>query len=216
MSSFEGVLYQVFVRSFADSNGDGIGDLKGLTEKLEYIKDLGADAIWLMPIHPSPSYHHYDVLDYYAMAPEYGTFQDFEQLMEKAKSLNIRVIIDLIINHCSERHPWFQAARDKNSKYRDYFIWKEKSAITKAKKHNIGLKKLQIAFELFPKSDGFILSVLGIQMHGCIQSKSVHSQLQPKFSYFIDFPAYFGMVIVEIGHAFPEVGVVVLISIFMR
>lgn len=123
-----GVTYQIFVQSFADSNADGIGDLKGIGEKLTYIKELGVDAIWLTPIHPSPSYHKYDVTDYYGIDPDFGTLADFENLVKKAHELNLKVIIDLVINHCSEQHPWFLSAKEKKRPYRDYFIWKKQGA----------------------------------------------------------------------------------------
>ena len=94
--------YEIFVRSFYDSDGDGIGDLKGVTSKLDYIsKDLGADGIWLMPIMPSPSYHKYNITDYYAIDPQYGTMDDFDELMQETDKRDIKVIIDLVVNHTS-------------------------------------------------------------------------------------------------------------------
>lgn len=110
--------YEVFVYSFFDGNGDGIGDLQGLTKKLDYINDgdpatetdLGCDGIWLMPIMPSPSYHKYDVTDYYEIDPEYGTMEDFEAFMEECNKRGIKVILDLVINHSSSEHPWFKEA----------------------------------------------------------------------------------------------------------
>lgn len=110
--------YEVFVYSFYDGNGDGIGDLKGLTQKLDYIndgdpattEDLGCDGIWLMPVMPSPSYHKYDVTDYYAIDPEYGTMEDFENFMAECEKRGIKVILDLVINHSSSEHPWFKEA----------------------------------------------------------------------------------------------------------
>lgn len=103
--------YEVFVYSFYDENGDGIGDLKGLTQKLDYIsEDLGCNGIWLMPIMPSPSYHKYDVTDYYSIDPEYGTMEDFEAFIEACNERGIKVIIDLVLNHSSSQHPWFKEA----------------------------------------------------------------------------------------------------------
>lgn len=119
----QAVTYEVFVQSFADSNGDGIGDLNGLTSKLDYIADLGVEAIWLMPINPSPSYHKYDVSDYRGIHPEYGSMADFKNLLEEAHRRNLKIILDLVINHCSSEHPWFQAALSGDEKYRDFFIW---------------------------------------------------------------------------------------------
>jgi alpha-amylase len=119
-----GVTYEIFVQSFSDSNADGIGDLNGLTSRLDYLKDLGIEAVWLMPISPSPSYHKYDVSDYYAVHPDYGSLEDFKRFVREAHLRHIKVIIDLVVNHTSDQHPWFQqAAADKNSQYRNYYIW---------------------------------------------------------------------------------------------
>ena len=126
----EGVYYEVFVRSFADSDGDGIGDFNGLTAKLDYLNDgdkktdtdLGVDGIWLMPINVSPSYHQYDVADYYNIDEDYGTIEDFEKFLKEAHKRGIKVIMDLVVNHTSNQHPWFQEAlRSKDSQYRDYY-----------------------------------------------------------------------------------------------
>ncbi|XEC94643.1 alpha-amylase family glycosyl hydrolase [Paenibacillus tarimensis] len=131
------VFYEVFVRAFADSDGDGIGDLNGLISKLDYLNDgdpetasdLGVSGIWLMPVNPSPSYHGYDVTDYYAINPEYGTLEDFRRLTEEAHKRGIQVIIDLVINHTSAQHPWFiDAAANPSGDYRDWFIWKNGDA----------------------------------------------------------------------------------------
>ncbi len=105
-----GVAYEIFVGSFADSDGDGIGDLRGIERKLDYIASLGVDMIWLTPIHPSPSYHHYDVTDYYSVAPEFGTMADFDGLVSACAERGIGVILDLVVNHTSSEHPWFLAA----------------------------------------------------------------------------------------------------------
>lgn len=104
--------YEVFVYSFYDSDGDGIGDLNGVTEKLDYIQDLGFNGIWLMPIMPSPTYHKYDTTDYMAIDPEYGTLEDFQNLLDGCHQRGIRVIIDLAMNHSSSNHPWFLEACD--------------------------------------------------------------------------------------------------------
>lgn len=102
--------YEIFVYSYCDSNGDGVGDIPGVTQKLDYLQNLGIGGIWLMPIHPSPSYHKYDVLDYYAIDPAYGTMEDFESLVSQCADRNIRLIIDLVVNHTSSQHHWFQEA----------------------------------------------------------------------------------------------------------
>ena len=127
------VFYEIFVRSFYDSNGDGIGDFKGITEKLDYLNDgnpntsndLGITAIWLMPIYPSPSYHGYDITDYRNVNPQYGTMDDFKHLLSEAHKRGIKIIIDFVINHTSDQHPWFvNSSSAPNSEKRDWYVWK--------------------------------------------------------------------------------------------
>lgn len=103
--------YQIFVRSFADSNNDGVGDLNGIRAKLDYLADMGIGGIWLTPIHPSPTYHGYDVDDYYAVAPDLGTMDDFEQLVKEANEKNINIMLDMVFNHSSNRNPWFTTGK---------------------------------------------------------------------------------------------------------
>ncbi len=126
------VVYEVFVRSFADSDGDGVGDLKGLTDHLDYLNDgnpatttdLGVDAIWLMPIFPSPSYHGYDVTDYRNVNPQYGTLADFDALVAAAHQRGIKVILDMVLNHSSSDHPWFVSSRQgPTAALRDWYVW---------------------------------------------------------------------------------------------
>lgn len=114
--------YEIFVRSFADSNGDGIGDFKGITENLDYLKDLGVGAIWLMPMMESTTYHGYDVVDYYITNPDYGTMEEFDELVAACHENDIKIIIDFVVNHTSSAHEWFQSAlADENSPYRDFY-----------------------------------------------------------------------------------------------
>lgn len=132
------VFYEVFVRSFKDSgtgplSGDGVGDLRGLIEQLDYLNDgtgdpgtsLGVGGLWLMPIHPSPTYHGYDVTDYLNVHAQYGTLEDFGELLRECHRRDIRVIIDLVLNHCSDQHPWFRSAR-AGGEHRDWFIWQDR------------------------------------------------------------------------------------------
>lgn len=121
----ETVFYEIFVRSFRDSDGDGIGDFNGITEKLDYLQSLGIRGLWLMPIHPSPSYHGYDVTDYYAVNPQYGTMDDFKRLLEEAHKRDIKIIIDLVLNHTSSKHPWFQGALTPGSEYASWYKWSD-------------------------------------------------------------------------------------------
>ena len=123
----EAVFYQIYPRSFCDSNGDGIGDLRGITKKLPYLKEIGVTAIWVCPFFRSPMKDNgYDISDYYDVNPEFGTIEDAMELLHCAKENDIRVILDLVINHTSDQHKWFQeACLDKNSKYRDYYIFKD-------------------------------------------------------------------------------------------
>lgn len=121
------VFYEVYIRAFADSNGDGKGDIQGLTSKLDYLQELGIDCLWLLPMFPSPLKDDgYDIADYYGIHPDYGTLEDFKTFLKEAHSRGLRVITDLVMNHTSDEHPWFQSARaDPNSPYRNYFVWSD-------------------------------------------------------------------------------------------
>jgi alpha-glucosidase len=123
----EAVFYQVYPRSFADGNGDGIGDLIGLTQRLDYLADLGVDAVWLSPFYPSPMADlGYDVTDYTGVDPDYGTLDDFRVLLEGAHRRGLRVVTDLVLNHTSDRHPWFVESRSgRDSAKRDWYVWAE-------------------------------------------------------------------------------------------
>ncbi|MCC6802044.1 MAG: alpha-amylase, partial [Anaerolineae bacterium] len=127
------VFYEIFVRSFYDSDGDGIGDLQGIIQKLDYLNDgdpttttdLGVTGLWLMPVAESPSYHGYDVTDYLMVEPDYGTDDDFRALVAAAHTRGIAVIVDVVVNHTSREHPWFQASAAGNPHYADWYIWDE-------------------------------------------------------------------------------------------
>ena len=120
------VFYQIWPRSFCDGNGDGIGDLKGVLSRLDYLKLLGVDGIWFSPLYASPNADMgYDISDYYSIHPEYGTMADFRAVLDGAHQRGMKVIMDLVVNHTSDEHPWFIASRDKNSPYRDYYFWRE-------------------------------------------------------------------------------------------
>lgn len=124
------IYYQIFIRSFADSNADGIGDLRGITRALGYLDSLGVAGIWLTPFHPSPSYHKYDVVDYRNVDPEYGTLEDFRELVQAAHDRGIKVLVDLVANHTSEQHPWFQEAlKGPDNPYRNYYVWAHPDSI---------------------------------------------------------------------------------------
>jgi alpha-amylase len=119
------IAYEIFVPSFCDSNADGIGDLQGVINKLPYLQDLGVDLIWMSPIFTSPSYHKYDVVDYYDIDATFGNMATFENLIRDAHSKGIKIILDLVLNHSSERHPWFlDAKHNVFSQFRGYYIWK--------------------------------------------------------------------------------------------
>ena len=121
------VIYEIYPRSFQDSNGDGVGDLNGITQRLDYLKALGVDAIWLTPFYPSPNRDFgYDVADYTDVAPEYGTMADFDRLVAAAKRRGIRVLVDFVLNHSSDQHPWFKAAlSSRTSSRRDWYVWRD-------------------------------------------------------------------------------------------
>jgi alpha-glucosidase len=121
------VIYEIYPQSFQDSDGDGVGDLKGITSRLDYLKGLGVDAIWITPIYPSPGVDNgYDIADYTAIDPRYGTMADFETLVAEAKKRGIRVLMDFVINHTSDQHPWFKESRSsRDNPKRDWYIWRD-------------------------------------------------------------------------------------------
>src|SRR5918995_2536110 len=121
------VIYCLDVEKYQDGNGDGVGDFEGLMRRLDYLAGLGATCVWLQPFYPSPNRDNgYDVTDFYGVHPKHGTPGDFVECMNHAKALGLRVIIDLVVNHTSSDHPWFQAARnDPNSRFRNWYVWAE-------------------------------------------------------------------------------------------
>ena len=123
----EAVVYQVYPRSFNDANGDGIGDLKGITEKLPYLAKMGINVIWLSPVFDSPNVDNgYDISDYFAIMSDFGTMEDFDEMLETAHKHGIKILMDLVANHTSDEHPWFKESRSsKDNPYRDYYIWKD-------------------------------------------------------------------------------------------
>src|SRR5690554_6864229 len=124
----DAVIYQLHVRSFVDSNDDGIGDFAGATTRLDYLADLGVTAVWVMPFYPSPLRDDgYDIADYNGVNPSYGTLRDFKRFLDAAHDRGIRVITELVMNHTSDQHEWFQRARraPRGSKWRDFYVWSD-------------------------------------------------------------------------------------------
>jgi maltose alpha-D-glucosyltransferase/alpha-amylase len=124
----DAIIYELHVRAFADSDGDGIGDFPGLTEKLDYLQDLGVTAIWLLPFYPSPLKDDgYDIADYTGVQPAYGTLHDVQVFLREAHRRGLRVITELVVNHTSDQHPWFQQARraKPGGRWRDFYVWSD-------------------------------------------------------------------------------------------
>ena len=121
----DSIVYQIYPRSYMDSNNDGIGDLRGIISKLGYLRDLGIDVIWLSPVYKSPNVDNgYDISDYYDIMDEFGTMDDMKELINKAKEFNIKILMDLVVNHTSDKHKWFiEAIKGKDNPYRDFYIW---------------------------------------------------------------------------------------------
>ena len=124
------VVYQIYPKSFADTTGSGMGDLQGITGRLDYLKELGVGAVWLTPVYKSPMVDNgYDIADYCSIDPSYGTMQDMDRLIAEAKQRNIRIVMDLVFNHTSDQHAWFQESRkDRTNAKRDWYIWRDPKA----------------------------------------------------------------------------------------
>ena len=156
-------LYQIWVRSFADGNGDGIGDLYGVYDKLDYIKSLGVDGIWFSPIYPSPNADYgYDISDYRNIHPDFGTLEQFDKVLHRAHELGLKVILDLVINHTSDEHPWFlESRKGKDNPYSDYYIWRDPRRGKKGHRppNNWFSQFEGLAWEYEPQRDQYYLHV---------------------------------------------------------
>lgn len=121
------VVYQIYPKSFMDSNNDGCGDIQGIISKLDYLKFLGVDVLWLSPVYKSPMDDNgYDISDYEDIAPEFGTMKDIEELLLEAKKRDLKVMMDLVVNHTSDEHEWFKKSREsKDNEYRDFYVWRD-------------------------------------------------------------------------------------------
>jgi len=148
--------YQIYPTSFFDSNGDGVGDLQGIIQKLDYVKSLGCNAVWVNPFFPSPFYDGgYDVQDYYGVDPRFGTMEDFDQLVAACKQKGIRLVIDMVIGHSSFRHPWFlKSGEDQTNEYSDYYIWTDS---------NFNKYKDRTIHGLFPRDGGYYINYYACQ-----------------------------------------------------
>lgn len=205
----EGVYYSLFVRSFADGNGDGIGDFKGLTKRLDYLNDgndlttsdLGITGLWLLPIFASPSYHGYDVDDYYSVNPEYGTMKDFETFIAEAHKRGIKVILDMTCNHSSPYNDWFKASRNPNDPHRDWYRWITDLDLTefggkyngkqKIWGHNVWtIDNTPVEGKKLPNGDNvysYYAGVFGSQMPDYnMDSKGVREEFKKVFKFWLD------------------------------
>ncbi|RDI97281.1 DUF3459 domain-containing protein [Dyella solisilvae] len=152
-----GVYYEIFVRAWYDTSGDGIGDINGVTAKLDYLKSLGVSGIWLMPINPSPSYHGYDITDYYGINPQYGSMADFQHLIDEAHKRGIAVTMDMVINHTAKDHPWFLDAQKAGDAHRDWYTWSPK-------RPNLGAMSATDTPIWHAGADGWYIGVFGGHM----------------------------------------------------
>ena len=155
------VIYCLSVGTYMDANGDGIGDFKGLMRRLDYLQGLGVTAIWLMPFQPSPGTDDgYDIADYYGVDPRYGTLGDFVEFTHGCKQRGMRVLIDLVVNHTSDQHPWFQEARsDPNSPYRDWYVWSKKKPAQRRQGRGVS-RRAEIDLDARQARQGLVLPPL--------------------------------------------------------
>jgi oligo-1,6-glucosidase len=154
----DNAVYQIYPRSFCDSNGDGIGDLQGIISKLDYLSQLGVKILWLSPIYPSPNCDYgYDISDYKAINPEYGTMEDFEMLIKETEKRGMKIVMDLVVNHTSDLHPWFKASMDPSSPYHDYYIWRKGKKNNKLPPNNWTSMFTGPAWTYVPKTDMWYL-----------------------------------------------------------
>ena len=158
------VVYEIYPRSFQDSNGDGLGDLNGITQRLDYLKDLGVDAIWIAPLYPSPQVDFgYDISDYQNVDPQYGTLADFDRLLAEARKRNIRIVMDAVMNHTSDKHPWFiESASSKTNPKRDWYIWRDGQGPGKPPNNWLSLFG-HSAWEFSPQTDQYYYHYFYIQ-----------------------------------------------------
>ncbi|MBQ4255004.1 MAG: glucohydrolase, partial [Bacilli bacterium] len=151
-------IYQIYPRSFCDSNGDGIGDIPGIISKLDYLKELGVKIIWMSPVYQSPLDDlGYDISDYYKIHPDYGTMEDFDRLLKEAEKRGLKIVMDLVVNHTSDEHPWFIASKDKTSPYHDYYIWRKGKEDNKLPPNNWTSMFTGPAWEYVPEVDEWYL-----------------------------------------------------------
>jgi len=155
----ESTVYEIYPRSFCDSNGDGIGDIQGIISKLDYLKYLGVDVLWLCPVYKSPNIDNgYDISDYSDISEEYGNMQDFDELVREAKNRGLKLMMDLVLNHTSEKHRWFlESKRSKTNKFRDFYIWRPPNRATGKEPNNWRSLFGGSAWELDPISGEYYL-----------------------------------------------------------
>jgi alpha-glucosidase len=185
----DGVIYQIYPRSFMDTNGDGIGDLKGIISRLDYLAQLGVSAIWLSPISPSPDFDFgYDVSDYKDVDPKYGTLEDYKELIRKAHEHNIRVILDLVLNHTSTSHPWFvESAKPDPNEYSDYYLWQPGKNGKRPPNNWISLFTQKNGWEYVPERDQYYFHMFAKQQADLNwRNPNVYREMMDVFRFWLD------------------------------